>query len=114
MPAAPRARQLRRDNTVFNLLMNVIRLRLEEDDRLARQPELRDSPDAELLHIQQVADQWVGMVMTYVVQRHKCTMPTAMRVIGEVHTELKASIPADQLRQVPIHQVLMPPPLAER
>ncbi|GAB3587200.1 hypothetical protein [Hymenobacter daeguensis] len=110
MPAAPRARQLRRDKTVFNLLMNVIRLHLEEDDRLARQPELRDFPDASLLHLQQVADQWVGLAIGYVMQRHKCPMTTAMRVIGDVQMELKAVVPAAEVRAVPLDTVMRLPP----
>jgi hypothetical protein len=106
MPAAPRARQLRRDKTVFSLLMNVCRLHLEEDDRLARQPELRDFPDAELLQIQQVADQWLGMALAYVIQKHRCPMPTALRVVGEVLAELKEIIPAEEVRVVPLSVVL--------
>ncbi|MDO7877138.1 hypothetical protein Q5H93_20500 [Hymenobacter sp. ASUV-10] len=106
MPAAPRARQLRRDKTVFSLLMNVVRLHLEEDDRLARQPQLRDFPDAELLQLQQVADQWLGLAIAYIMQKHKCPMPTALRVIGEVQADLKASIPAAEVRAVPLSAVL--------
>jgi hypothetical protein len=110
MPAAPRARQLRRDKTVFNILMNVVRLHLEEDDRLTRQPELRDFPDAELLHLQQVVDQWVGLALAYVMQRHKCTIPAAMHAIGEVQMELKATVSVSELRRVPVSQVMHLPP----
>jgi hypothetical protein len=106
MPAAPRARQLRRDKVVFSLLMNVVRLHLEESDRLAQQPELRDFPDAELLHLQQVADEWLGIGLRHVMYHYKCTMPTALRVVGEVLTDLKASIPAAHVRQMPLSEVM--------
>jgi hypothetical protein len=109
MPAAPRARQLRRDKTVFSLLMNVVRLHLEEDDRLARQPQLRDFPDAELLHLQQAADQWLSLALAYVMRKHNCALPTALRVIGEVQADLKASIPAAEVRAVPLSAVLKLP-----
>ncbi len=110
MPAAPRARQLRRDKTVFHLLMNVVRLHLEEDARLARQPQLRDFPDQELLIIQQAIDQWVGLATGYVMQKHKCPLPTALRVISEVQAELKAVVPAEEVWAVPLSAVLNLPP----
>jgi hypothetical protein len=110
MSAAPRARQLRRDKTVFNLLMNVCRLHLEEDDRLAQQPQLRETPDAGLVYIQRIADQWVGLALAYVMQKHRCQLTPALRAIGELQAELKAVIPAEEVRQMPLSQVLNLPP----
>lgn len=110
MSAAPRARQLRRDKKVFNLLMNVCRLHLEESDRLAQQPELRETPDSDLLLIQQIADQWLGLAMSYVMQKHNCQFAPTLRAIGELQADLKQGIPAAEMRQVPLSQVLQLPP----
>lgn len=108
--AIPRLRQLRRDNTLFALAMNAIRLHLEEDDRLARQPQLREAPDADLLHIQQGIDQWVGLATGYVMRKFRCPAPQVMRLLGELLAELKTSTPVDELRQVPYNQALNLPP----
>jgi hypothetical protein len=108
--AAPRLRQLRRDNTLFKLAMNAIRLHLEEDDRLAQQPHLREAPDADLLLIQQGIDQWVGLATRYVMRKFRCPAPQTIQLLGELLTELKASIPVAELRQVPFQQAMHLPP----
>lgn len=110
MPAAPRLRQLRRDNTLFSLAMNIIRLHLEEDDRLARQPQLRETPDAELLHIQQGIDQWAGLAADYVIRKFRCPAASAIPLLGELLAELKSGIPVAEIRAVPLSAVLNLPP----
>ena len=108
----PRLRQLRRDNTIFTLAMNALRLHLEEDDRLARQPQLREAPDDELLRIQQGIDQWVSLATRYVMQKFKCSAPQTMELLGGLLLELKSSIPVAELRQVPYtHAIGLPPEL---
>ncbi len=106
----PRLRQLRRDNTLFKLAMNAIRLHLEEDDRLARQPQLREAPDADLEFIQQSIDQWVGLATNYLAHKFRCPAPQAMQLLGELLIDLKTSIPVAELRQVPYQQALFLPP----
>jgi hypothetical protein len=106
MPAAPRMRQLRRDKTVFNLVMNIIRIYLEEGDLLAQQPQLREAPDANLLYLQQVADQWLGLATGYIIRKHRCSMMVAIQVIAEFQVELKATIPEAEIRAVPLSAVL--------
>jgi hypothetical protein len=108
--AAPRLRQLRRDNTLFKLAMNAIRLHLEEDDRLARQPHLREAPDADLLLIQQHIDQWVGLATNYLMRKFRCPAAQAMQLLGELLVDLKTGIPVAELRQVPYQQALFLPP----
>lgn len=110
MPAAPRLRQLRRDNLLFKLAMNAVRLHLEEDDRLARQPDLRTAPDADLAFIQQSIDQWVGIATSYIARKFRCPAAQAMQLLGELLTDLKTSIPVGELRQVPYQQALYLPP----
>ncbi len=110
MPAAPRMRQLRRDKTVFSLAMNARRLRVEEDDRVARQPHLRESPDTELKLIQQVADQWVGLAGAYIVQKHRCSVPQAMQLLAELFLEIEQAVPLGEIRVVPLSQVMNLPP----
>lgn len=110
MPAAPRLRQLRRDNTLFNLAMNAIRLHLEEDDRLAQQPQLREAPDADLLLIQQHIDQWIGLATSYLMRKFRCPAAQAMQLLGELMANLKMGIPVAELRQVPFQQALFLPP----
>ncbi len=111
----PRPRQLRRDKTLFSLAMNTIRLHLEEDDRLARQPQLREAPDADLLHIQHSIDQWVGLATGYVVRKFRCPAAQSMVLLGELLAELKSGIPVAELRQVPYqHALSLPPELAGR
>ena len=108
--AAPRLRQLRRDNLLFKLAMNAVRLHLEEDDRLARQPHLRETPDADLLLIQQSIDQWVGLASSYLMRKFRCAAPQAMQLLGELLVDLKTGIPVGELRQVPFQQALYLPP----
>jgi hypothetical protein len=110
MSAAPRMRQLRRDKTIFSLLMNIIRIYLEEDDRLAQQPHLREAPDAELLHLQQTADHWLGLATAYVIRKHHCPMAAALPMIADLQAELKATMPEAEVRAVPISAVLNLPP----
>ena len=106
----PRLRQLRRDNTLFKLAMNTVRLHLEEHDRLAQQPALREAPDADLAFIQQSIDQWVGLASNYIAHRFRCPNTQAMQSLGELIMDLKASIPVGELRQVPYQQALFLPP----
>lgn len=106
----PRLRQLRRDKTLFALAMNAIRLHLEEDDRLARQPHLREAPDADLLLIQQRIDQWAGLATGYIMRKFRCPIALALQLLGELQAELKMSIPMAELRQVPFTQALALPP----
>ena len=108
--AAPRLRQLRRDNTLFKLAMNAIRLHLEEDDRLAQQPQLREAPDTDLGFIQHSIDQWVGLATNYIAHKFRCPAPQAMQLLGELLIDLKTSIPVGELRQVPYQQALYLPP----
>ena len=103
-------RQLRRDRTLFSLLMNAIRLFVEEDDRLARQPHLREAPDADLLHVQQVADRWLGLAAAYVVRKHRCQVPVAMQLLDELRAEVAEGVPLDEVRRVPLSKVLTLPP----
>ncbi|TDN38420.1 hypothetical protein E4631_03010 [Hymenobacter sp. UV11] len=109
----PRPRQLRRDKTLFSLAMNTIRLHLEEDDRLAQQPQLREAPDADLLLIQQSIDQWVGLATGYVMRKFRCPAAQSMELLGELLADLKSGIPVSELRQVPYqHALSLPPELA--
>ncbi|MGI4833371.1 MAG: hypothetical protein ACRYFK_07905 [Janthinobacterium lividum] len=108
--AVPRLRQLRRDNLLFKLAMNAVRLHLEEADRLTQQPHLRAAPDADLAFIQQSIDQWVGVATSYISQKFRCAAPQAMQLLGELLGDLKTSIPAGELRQVPYQQALYLPP----
>ncbi|GAA4494576.1 hypothetical protein GCM10023172_04950 [Hymenobacter ginsengisoli] len=109
MPA-PRIRQLRRDNTLFKLAMNTVRLHLEEHDRLAQQPQLREAPDDDLKVIQHSIDQWVGAATNYIAHRFRCPAPQAMQLLGELLVDLKRSIPVGELRQVPYQRALFLPP----
>ncbi|MFD2721746.1 hypothetical protein ACFST9_23725 [Hymenobacter monticola] len=110
MPAAPRLRQLRRDRTVFTLLMNIVRIYLEESDRLVQQPELRTAPDAELLQLQQVADQWLNLATAYIVRKHRCPAHVAIQLVAELQAELRANIPETEVRRMPLGAVLTLPP----
>jgi hypothetical protein len=107
--AAPRLRQLRRDNTLFRLAMNTVRLHLEENDRLAQQPELHNAPDADLAFIQQSIAQWVGLASNYIIHKFRCPTQQAMQSLGELLLDLKAAIPVGELRQVPYQQALFLP-----
>lgn len=106
MPALPRARQLRRDKTLFTLAVNTIRLHLEEEERLALQPQLREAPDVDLLFIQQSADQWVSLSTEYIRRKFKCSLGQALQLLGELQADLKHGIPVNELRQVPLSTVL--------
>ena len=108
--ATPRLRQLRRDKLLFKLAMNAVRLHLEEDDRLARQPQLRAAPDADLKFIQHSIDQWVGVAANYLAHKFRCPAPQAMQLLGELRVDLKTGIPVGELRQVPYQQALYQPP----
>lgn len=108
--AAPRLRQLRRDNLLFKLAMNAIRLHLEEDDRITQNPHLRTAPDADLAFIQQSIDQWVGTATNYITHKFRCPAPQAMQLLGELLIDLKTGIPVGELRQVPYQQALFLPP----
>lgn len=108
--AAPRLRQLRRDNTLFKLAMNTVRLHLEEEDRLARQPQLRTAPDDDLAFIQESIDQWVGLASNYIAHKFRCPTQQAMQSLGELLIDLKTGISMGELRQVPYQQALFLPP----
>lgn len=110
MPATPRIRQLRRDKTLFALALNTVRLHLEEEGRLSQQPHLREAPDVDLLLIQQSVDQWVALAADYIMRKFRCPLGVALPLIGELQTELKRSIPAAELWQIPLGQVLALPP----
>jgi hypothetical protein len=109
--ALPRLRQLRRDNLLFKLAMNTVRLHLEEADRLSQQPHLREAPDADLAFIQQSIDQWVGAATNYIAQKFRCPAAQAMQLLGELVADLKMGIPVGELRQVPFQQALFLPPV---
>jgi hypothetical protein len=102
----PRLRQLRRDNTLFTLAMNAIRLHLEEEDRLAQQPGLREAPDTDLLVIQQSIDQWASLSTGYIMRKFRCPLATALQLLGELQNDLKMSVPIAELRQVPFTRAL--------
>jgi hypothetical protein len=102
----PRLRQLRRDKTLFTLAMNAIRLHLEEEDRLAQQPQLRDTPDADLLLIQESIDQWAGLATNYIMHKFQCPMGLALQLLGELQNDLKMSVSVPDLRQVPFTKAL--------
>jgi hypothetical protein len=102
----PRLRQLRRDKTLFTLAMNTIRLHLEEEDRLAQQPQLREAPDADLRLIQQSIDQWANLAAGYIMRKFRCPMSLALQLLGELQNDLKMGVSAADLRQVPFTRAL--------
>jgi hypothetical protein len=108
--AAPRIRQLRRDKTVFSLSLNIIRLHLEENELLRQQPHLREAPDAVMLLVQQSIDQWVNLATGYIIRKHNCSAGEALQLLGELQAELKGSIPAAEVWQIPLNAVLALPP----
>lgn len=116
MAATPRIRQLRRDRTLFTLALNTIRLHLEEEERLARQPHLREAPDADLLLIQQSVDQWVSLSASYIMRKFRCQLAQALQLLGELQAEMKRGIPLAELWQLPLAGALSLPPalLAEQ
>ena len=107
--ATLRIRQLRRDKTIFSLSLNIIRLHLEESE-LLRQPHLHEAPDAVLLLVQQSIDQWVGLATNYLIRKHRCPAGEALQLLGELQSELKATIPAAEVWQIPLNAVLALPP----
>jgi hypothetical protein len=108
--AAPRIRQLRRDKTVFSLSLNIIRLHLEENELLKQQPHLREAPDAVMLLVQQSIDQWVNLAAGYITRKHNCSAGEALQLLGELQAEMKGSIPAAEVWQIPLNAVLALPP----
>lgn len=109
MPAPPRLRQLRRDSNVYSLLMNTVRLDLEADERTARHPHLRDAPDAELRHIQEVARRWLVLAAGYVLRKHRCGPEVAVRLVQALEMELRDDTPEAEVRAVPLEKVLVIP-----
>jgi len=108
--AAPRLRQLRRDKAVFSLSLNIIRLHLEENELLRQHPALREAPDAVLLLVQQSIDQWVSLASGHIMRKHNCPAGEALQLLGELQTEMKANIPAEEVWQIPLGTVLALPP----
>jgi len=108
--AAPRLRQLRRDKVIFSLCLNIIRLHLEENELLRQHPDLRDAPDAVLLLVQQSIDQWVSLATGHIMRKHNCPAGEALQLLGELQTEMKANIPAEEVWQIPLGTVLALPP----
>jgi len=108
--AAPRLRQLRRDKVIFSLSLNIIRLHLEESELLRQYPDLREAPDAVLLLVQQSIDQWVSLASGHIMRKHNCPAGEALQLIGELQTEMKANIPAEEVWQIPLGTVLVLPP----
>ena len=110
----PRQRQLRRDKTLFTLAMNAVRLHLEEEDRLAQQPQLRQAPDDDLRLIQLNIDQWAHLATTYLMNKFRCPMSVALQLLGELQNDLKRSVSVHELRQVPFARALalLPAPAA--
>jgi hypothetical protein len=108
--AAPRLRQLRRDKVIFYLALNIIRLHLEENELLRQHPDLREAPDAVLLLVQQSIDQWVSLAAGHIMRKHNCPAGEALQLLGELQTEMKANIPAEEVWQIPLGTVLALPP----
>ena len=102
----PRLRQLRRDKTIFTLAMNAIRLHLEEEDRLAQQPQLRQAPDDDLQLIQLNIDQWAHLATHHIMHTFRCPLPLAIQLLGELQNDLKRSVSVHELRQVPFTRAL--------
>ena len=106
MPAAPRLRQLRRDKIVSGFVLNVLRLDLEEDDRLVSQPGLREQPDEALHHLHQIRRYWQGMAAVYVMRKSRCSVEAAVRVGEELLDELGDTLPEAEIRAVPLREAL--------
>lgn len=64
----------------------------------------------ELLQLQQVTDEWLGLALAYIMQKPKCSMPTAFCLMGKVLAERKDIVLAEKVRAVPLSQVLQLPP----
>ena len=112
MPAAPRLRQLRRDKTVFGFVLNVVRLDLEEDERLAHQPALHDAPGEALLHLRRIRQYWLGVAAVCVMRRSRCSPEAAVRAVTELCEELGETMAEAEIRAVPLREALDVP--AER
>lgn len=107
MAVAPRLRQLRRDKTVFALVLNISRLHLEEEVCLSQPP--RPVPDTELLRIQEATGQWITMATSYVMQKYRCQLPQAIQLLGELRIEFGKNIPVEEIRRIPLSVVLQVP-----
>lgn len=101
----PRLRQLRRDKLLFTLALNTVRLHLEEADRIALAPHLRDAPDEDLQLIQHHLFRWVDLSTTHIMHKYRCPLPVALELLGELQNDLKRNIPIVELRQVPLQGV---------
>ena len=101
----PRLRQLRRDNLLFTLALNTVRLHLEESDRIALAPHLRETPDEDLQLIQHHLFRWVDLSTTHIMHKYRCALPVALELLGELQNDLKRNIPLGELRQVPLQGV---------
>lgn len=113
MAALPRIRQLRRDKTIFNLALNVVRLHLEEHDLLA-QPAQHESLAADIALVQQGIDRWVNVATGYLVRKYHCSVGQALQLLSELQAELKANIPVAEIAQVPLSLLLTPEQVTEQ
>jgi hypothetical protein len=98
----PRLRQLRRDKLLFTLALNTVRLHLEEADRIALAPHLREAPDEDLQLIQHHLFRWVDLSTTHIMHKYHCALPAALELLGELQNDLKRNISLGELRQVPL------------
>lgn len=115
VPCPPRLRQLRRDDRLFPLAMNVLRLDTEEDKRIAQHPALESDPDAELTQIKQGRDRWLAVAIIHVAQKHRCRPAQALQLLDELVEELKQTVPHTEIWAVPVAEVLdFPPELSAR
>ncbi len=101
----PRLRQLRRDKLLFTLALNTVRLHLEEAERIAQAPHLRDAPDEDLQLIQYHLFRWVDLSTTHIRHKYRCPLPVALELLGELQNDLKRNIPVAELWQVPLQGV---------
>lgn len=104
MLPAPRLRQLRRDKTIFGYVLNVVRLDLEEDERLVLQPGLRTQPDETLQHLDRIRRYWLGLAAISVMRKSRCTAESAVRVTEELRDELSDTLTEEEIRAVPLHE----------
>lgn len=81
MPAAPSLRQVRRDPLVFDLLINALRLDLEEDERLKLLPALATVPDADLLALRRSRQPWLVLAAGYVLRKFRCPSEVAAQLV---------------------------------
>jgi hypothetical protein len=99
-------RQLRRDKTVFGFVMNVVRLDLEEDERLEHLPALRDTPDEDLQHLRRIARYWLGVASIHFMRKSRCSPEAAVHAVSELREELEETVPEAEIRAVPLREVL--------